>query len=80
MREMSSSEFKARCLAVIDEVGESGGRVVISKRGKRVAELIRYTEVEEGFPQDSLRGTARIVGEIESPAAPAAEWRAANRT
>ncbi len=75
MKEMSSSEFKAKCLRVIDEVHESGGRIVISKRGKRVAELVRYTEVEDGYPQDSLRGTAHVVGEIVSPAVDPGLWR-----
>ncbi len=38
-RTMKASEFKARCLALMDEVAESGGEIVITKRGKPVARL-----------------------------------------
>ena len=78
MRELSSSEFKAKCLAIIDEVGESGTRVVISKRGKRVAELVRYTGVEDEVPQESLRGTAHVDGDITGPAVDPETWRSLN--
>ena len=79
MRIIAASEFKAKCLAIIDDVGESGTRVIISKRGKPVAELIRYVDVEEGYSQESLRGTARIHGEIESPVVPPSAWGSAKQ-
>jgi prevent-host-death family protein len=34
MRVMKASEFKARCLAILDEVERTGEVVVISKRGR----------------------------------------------
>ena len=74
MQMIAASEFKAKCLALIDDVGTRGGRVVISKRGKPVAELIRYTEVESGYSQETLRNSVSIVGEIESPVVPIADW------
>jgi antitoxin (DNA-binding transcriptional repressor) of toxin-antitoxin stability system len=36
---MSATEFKATCLAVLDEVNQSGGSVNLTKRGKLVATL-----------------------------------------
>jgi prevent-host-death family protein len=39
VRELSASEFKATCLAVIDDVA-AGEEVVITKRGKPVARLV----------------------------------------
>ena len=36
---MSATEFKATCLAVRDEVNQSGGSVNLTKRGKLVATL-----------------------------------------
>lgn len=74
MRIIAASEFKAKCLALIDEVGTQGGRVVISKHGKPMAELIHYTEVESGYPQETLYGSVSIAGEIESPVIPASDW------
>ncbi len=38
-RTMKASEFKARCLALMDEIAESGEEIVITKRGKPVAKL-----------------------------------------
>ena len=80
MNVIGASEFKAKCLAIIDDVFSSGTRVVISKHGRPVAELTRYRDLEEGFPQESLRGTARITGEIESPAIPASNWASTDRS
>lgn len=38
MREISASEFKAKCLAILDDVDAEG--IVITKRGKAVARLL----------------------------------------
>ena len=38
-RTMKASEFKARCLALMDEVAESGEEIIITKHGKPVAKL-----------------------------------------
>ncbi len=77
MRVFSASEFKAKCLSLIDEIVESTYRIVITKRGKPVAELVRYVEVEHGYPQETLRGTARIEGDIENPVVSVTEWNSA---
>ena len=74
MRTMSASEFKAKCLAVLDEVGESGVRVVVTKRGKPVAELSRYADSSHSFPQQALRGAGSIIGDIESPVLSPHDW------
>ena len=36
-RTMGVTEFKAKCLAILDEVGESGGVITITKRGRPLA-------------------------------------------
>lgn len=36
---MKASEFKARCLKVMDEVARSGRTVIITKNGEPVAQL-----------------------------------------
>jgi prevent-host-death family protein len=38
-RTISAAQFKAKCLAIMDEVAETREPVVITKRGKPVAEL-----------------------------------------
>ncbi len=74
MKAMGASEFKARCLAIIDEVSATGSPVVIRKRGRPVAELIRYVGDDEEFPQYALKGSAHIVTEIETPVVPPDQW------
>ena len=41
-RTMTATEFRARCLALMDEVAESGEAIVITKRGRPVARLTPY--------------------------------------
>ncbi len=38
-RRLSASEFKARCLALMDEVERTGEVVIITKHGRPVAQL-----------------------------------------
>ena len=37
---ISASQFKARCLALLDEVAETGIPLVVTKRGRPVAKLM----------------------------------------
>lgn len=39
MREIKAGEFKAKCLALLDEVAETGEPIVVTKRGKPIATL-----------------------------------------
>jgi antitoxin (DNA-binding transcriptional repressor) of toxin-antitoxin stability system len=32
-------DFKARCLALIDEIHREGGQIILTKRGKEVAQI-----------------------------------------
>ena len=41
-RTVSASEFKARCLQLMDEVNDNGGEIVITKRGRPVSRLVPY--------------------------------------
>lgn len=77
MRVIKASEFKAHCLAILDEVERTGDAVVISKRGRIVAELIRPRHARaRRYPQDALRGTGRTVGDIIAPALAPDVWEA----
>ncbi len=39
-RRISASEFKAKCLALLDEVAETRETLVVTKRGKPVARVV----------------------------------------
>lgn len=62
----SATEFKARCLALIDRVHERGEPIVITKRGRIVATLMPAGEVDER-PWLRIRGTARWSGDPYAP-------------
>ena len=36
-RIVSATEFKAKCLAMLDEIGRQGGTITVTKRGRPVA-------------------------------------------
>jgi prevent-host-death family protein len=36
-RVVSATEFKAKCLALLDEIGHKGGTIIVTKRGRPMA-------------------------------------------
>lgn len=40
MRSVPAGEFKAKCLAILDEVNATGEPVLVTKRGKPVARVV----------------------------------------
>jgi prevent-host-death family protein len=50
-RTVSASQFKAQCLAMLDEVAATGEEIVVTKRGRAVARVSAASE------PDSLRGS-----------------------
>jgi prevent-host-death family protein len=70
-REVQASLFKAQCLGLLDEVAATGQPIVVTKRGKPVAQVV---PVEE---PPSLRGTVTILVSEEELLAPIDEvWDA----
>jgi prevent-host-death family protein len=49
MKKMTASEFKSRCLAVMDSVQKTKEAVLITKRGRLVAKLVPAEEVPVNF-------------------------------
>ncbi len=42
MQTMKASEFKARCLKLMDDIQKSGDEIIITKNGKPVSKLVPY--------------------------------------
>lgn len=64
--EIPAGEFKARCLALMDEVQRTGGEFVVTKRGVPVARLVP-ARVGRRPLLGSMRGTVKVLGDIISP-------------
>ena len=70
-RTMKASEFKARCLKLMDEVADSGEEIVITKYGKPVSKLIPFRRKPKSF-FGAGKDRIKILGDIVSPMP--AEW------
>lgn len=68
-RKIAAGEFKARCLAIMDEVQAKRETVVITKRGKPIAKLSPVQDKSDdifGF----MKGEIAVLGDIVSPLPP----------
>jgi prevent-host-death family protein len=73
MEKIAAGAFKARCLAIMDEVHSKRRSVLITKRGRVVAKLVPADDDADdifGF----LHGKGKIKGDIVSPALSGEEW------
>jgi prevent-host-death family protein len=66
MKTISATEFKAKCLALLDEVHRTGQPLTITKHGKAVATLVSDGE-QEAKPWLSLRGKGHLEGDPFEP-------------
>jgi prevent-host-death family protein len=73
MRTIKASEFKARCLKLMDEVAESGEPVVITKNGKPIAQLGPFPSRPKTL-RGLHKGQIEILGDIIEPLD--VEWEA----
>ena len=68
MRTMPAGQFKAKCLAVMDEVQAKRIPVLVTKNGKPVAKLVPLDFPEGEDPLDAFYyGKIEIVGDILAP-------------
>ncbi|HEX6031197.1 MAG TPA: type II toxin-antitoxin system prevent-host-death family antitoxin [Tepidiformaceae bacterium] len=73
-RTIPAGEFKAKCLALLDEVADSGEEIVVTKRGKPVARLapLRSATRKKKYHRPSLAHMVEWIGDIES--ASSGDW------
>jgi prevent-host-death family protein len=73
MKKMAAGAFKAKCLAVMDEVQAKHESVVITKHGKPVAKLVPVdSETDDIY--NFLAGKGKIIGDVVAPALSPEEW------
>jgi prevent-host-death family protein len=79
MRTIPAGEFKAKCLAIMDEVQAGGESVIITKRGKPVVRITSLENPATGSSErDSIfgfmKGGGTVVGDIVAPILPDSSW------
>jgi prevent-host-death family protein len=70
---MKASECKAKFLGVLDEVAEKHERVIVTKNGKPIAQIIPFIEKPKSII-GALKGSVTILGDLDEPLD--VEWEA----
>jgi prevent-host-death family protein len=65
-REIAATEFKSRCLEIMDEVERLGTEVTITKHRRPVARLVPIQQTHPGFC-GSLKDMIVSMGDVENP-------------
>jgi prevent-host-death family protein len=78
MQEIAISEFKAKCLSLLQQVSKTKEPIRVTRFGKPVADVVPPAEVQVDRNAwiGSGHGTAKILGDIISPASEPEEWEA----
>jgi prevent-host-death family protein len=77
MKEIAISEFKAKCLGILEEVRKTRKPIRVTRFGKPVAEVM--PPAPEKRPKNWLgcmAGTATILGDIVGPTGSLDDWDA----
>jgi prevent-host-death family protein len=74
VKEVAISEFKAKCLALLEQVQKTKKPLRVTRFGKPVADIVPAREAAESDWIGSMRGTVEILGDIVSPATDEDEW------
>ena len=76
MKSIAITEFKAHCLALLEDIARTGEPLLVTKRGKAIVRVLPSVDAGSLYPQDSLAGTVTILGDVVTPVLPAAAWSA----
>jgi prevent-host-death family protein len=78
MQEVAISEFKAKCLSLLQQVSKTKEPIRVTRFGKPVADVVPPAEVQVDRNAwiGSGHATAKILGDIVSPASEPEEWEA----
>jgi len=63
-RVIGATEFKAKCLALLDEIEQEGGTITVTKRGRPVATVSVARKPAFRSSKGILAGKIKIMGDI----------------
>ncbi len=75
MEKIAISKFKARCLAILEQVGRTRNPVLITRFGEPVAQVVPppLAPRPKSWLGD-LANTGQILGDIVAPASDKSDW------
>jgi prevent-host-death family protein len=77
MKEVAISEFKAKCLGMLEQVRKTRKPIRVTRFGEPVAEVVPPSASKQtGRRLGSMAGTMKIVGDIVGPSGSWDEWEA----
>ncbi len=78
MQQVAISEFKAKCLSLLQRVSKTKQPIRVTRFGKPIADVVPPTgvQVDRKAWIGSGKGTAKILGDIISPANEPDDWEA----
>jgi prevent-host-death family protein len=76
MQTVKASEFKAKCLALMDAVALSGETLCITKHGKPLVELRPIKSEKAKSPFGWHKGKVTTTDDLIEPAVPLEDWDA----
>jgi len=74
MKQIAISEFKAKCLSLLDEVQKTKQPILVTRRGKPVAEVSAPKPKQNPDWMGSMKDRIEILGDIVSPAGDPDDW------
>jgi prevent-host-death family protein len=73
MKAIPITEFKAKCLRLIEEVNRTGEPIEVTKHGKPMVKVSPSGRIADWTPGRG-RHTVDFVGDVESSVIPAEQW------
>jgi prevent-host-death family protein len=66
--EITAAKFRSNCFKILDEVDKKHIDVVITKRGKPIAKLVRYETADRSDPLlGRLPNVGKTIGDLTEP-------------
>jgi len=76
MQQISISEFKAKCLALLEQVQKTKKPILVTRFGKPIAEVIPPSPAPQKDWIGSMKDTFEIKGDVIGPANEEGDWEA----
>jgi prevent-host-death family protein len=77
LKEVAISEFKAKCLGILEQVRKTRKPVRVTRFGEPVAEVVPPSPQKRSANWlGCMAGTGRIKGDIVSPVSSESDWEA----